>query len=310
MRTEDEIFDVIKNSPDIKPREGFIYQTKLNLIKEAKRYNKKQKAIKMSYYLSGILAALVMVTWISFFGGTIYIADSVSQVMASLPKDNKETSPIVENNKENDNPLVFIYHTHNTESFIPLLNIKDPVNATDSKKNITLVGKKLDEFLQEKNIQSLHNKLDIQKILKSKGLNFSESYEETREIIKEVLSENKNLKIVLDIHRGSRERDQTTIDINGESVSRISFAVSPISSKYEENRYIAQLFHNKLEENYPGISSGIYTTGEETKNTYNQDLFGNSLLLEIGGPENTLEEEYRSVEILSEVIEDVLDETE
>ncbi|MGM0878847.1 MAG: stage II sporulation protein D [Bacillota bacterium] len=317
MRNEEEIFDVIKNSSDMKPREEFIHQTKLNLIKEARRYNKKHKAIKLSYCLSGIVAALVMVAWISFFGGTQYIADSVSQVTASLTKANKETSPIAENKKEstpisNDNPSVFIYHTHNTESFTPLLNIKnDPMNAVvDDKKNITLVGKKLDEFLQEKNIQSLHNKSDIQKITKSKGLNFSKSYEITREIIKDVLNKNKNLKLILDIHRDSRERHQSTIEINGESVSRITFVVSHLSSKYEENRYIAELFHNKLEEKYPGISSGIRTMGKETNNTYNQDLFGNSLLVEIGGVENTLEEEYRSTEILSEIINDVLDETE
>ena len=115
---------------------------------------------------------------------------------------------------------------------------------------------------------------------------------------------------MFDIHRDSGERHQTTVEINGKSVSRITFAVSHLSSKYEENRHIAELFHNKLEEKYPGISRGIYIGGKKTQNTYNQDLFGNSLLFEIGGAENTLEEEYRSVEILSEVIDDVLDELE
>jgi stage II sporulation protein P len=60
----------------------------------------------------------------------------------------------------------------------------------------------------------------------------------------------------------------------------------------------------------PGISKGIYIEGKETNNTYNQDLFGNSLLVQIGGVDNSIKEEYRSVEILSDVIDDILDELE
>ena len=305
MRNEDEIFDMIKNSPELKPRAEFVNQTKINLIKQAKRLNRKQKVIKSSYYWSGIITTIVVIAWISFFGGSQYVADSISQVMASITKTNNLSTPTT-----NVNPSVFIYHTHNTESFTPLLNIDDPRYAVDNKKNITLVGNKLAESLKGKNINAVHNKSDIQQVLEKQDLKYSDSYLVTRDIINKTLDENKDIKLIMDIHRDSRKRNETTVEINGESVSLITFVVSHISSKYEENRYIAELFHNKLEEKYPGISSGVYTKGIETKNTYNQDLFGNSLLLQIGGPENTLEEEYRSVEILSEVIDDVLDEIE
>ncbi|MGM7722828.1 stage II sporulation protein P [Metabacillus sp. Hm71] len=36
-----------------------------------------------------------------------------------------------------------MYHTHDTESFTPLLNVNDPNKAFDNKKNITLVGNRL-----------------------------------------------------------------------------------------------------------------------------------------------------------------------
>ncbi|WP_414478541.1 stage II sporulation protein P [Peribacillus frigoritolerans] len=39
---------------------------------------------------------------------------------------------------------------------------------------------------------------------------------------------------------------------------------------------------------------------------YNQDLFANSLLLQIWGGENTMDEENRSVELLAEVIDELL----
>jgi hypothetical protein len=42
MQNEDVIFNSIKNSPEINPQEEFINQTRLKLIKEAKRINKRQ----------------------------------------------------------------------------------------------------------------------------------------------------------------------------------------------------------------------------------------------------------------------------
>lgn len=310
MRIEDEIFELIRNSPELKPREHFIQQTKMKLMKEAKEYNQRQKLFKTSFYWSSIAATLAIVIWISIFGGITYISDSVSQVMASFQKNT--THQVSENHVNtpisSKNPNVFIYHTHNTESFTTLAS--DKKSFSDSKENITLVGKKLNESLRDKEIYSLHNIIDIQKILKNEGLKFEDSYKVSREILKGVLEKNKDIKLVLDIHRDSSKREESTIKINGKSVSRISFVVSAISSKYEENRKIADLFHHKLQEKYPGLSRGVLVGGKATKNNYNQDLFNNSLLIEIGGPENTLEEEYRSVEILSEVIVDVLDEIE
>ena len=49
-----------------------------------------------------------------------------------------------------------------------------------------------------------------------------------------------------------------------------------------------------------------YRKGERPANTYNQDLHGNSLLLNIGGSENNLEETYRTADIFAEVIKDTL----
>ncbi|MBU7592789.1 stage II sporulation protein P [Metabacillus halosaccharovorans] len=315
MRIED-LFNNIKNSSEIKPRKEFIEYTKKNLLLEAKKYNKRQKVKKLSYLSSSFAATILMIIWISFFGGTQYIADSVNQVMASI-KNNNENGPFTTDNSTVDTPYktvspsILIYHTHNTESFTDLLNIEDPHQALDNKKNITLVGQKLAESLENNNIQTLHDKSNIHQILKDRGLSFSNSYEVSRDIIREALDDNEDIKLIMDIHRGSESRSVTTTEINEKKLGRITFAVSELSSRFEENKKIAELFHNKLEEKYPGVSGGIILKGhEETESTYNQDMFDNSLLVMIGGPENTLEEEYRSVEILSKVIGDILKELE
>jgi stage II sporulation protein P len=109
------------------------------------------------------------------------------------------------------------------------------------------------------------------------------------------------------IYRDSRKRSEATINLDGKDYAKITFIVSKSSVNYEENLKYAELLHNKIEETYPHLSSGVLIKDNRPyQNTYNQDLFGNSVLLEIGGPENTLEEEYRTVDALLEIIKKIL----
>ncbi|WP_226669610.1 stage II sporulation protein P [Metabacillus litoralis] len=315
MRTEEEIFDRIKNSPELEPRKEFVHQTKLNLMKEAKKYNKRQKKIKFSYYFSGVIASILLVTWITLFGGTEYIAESINQVKASFTSNDKQISTPDHNKNNtpisNGNAEVFIYHTHNTESFTPLLNIEDPRMAADNERNVTLVGQKLANSLKKRDIIALHDKTNIQQILKDKGLSYSYSYEVAKDIIIKALDENSKMKLLIDIHRDGQPKEYTTTKINGKKVAKIEFVVSERSSKFKGNLEIAEKIQLELESKYPGITSGVWIKGaKETEQDYNQDLFTNSLLVNIGGAENSLEEIYSSVDIFSEVIYDVWAEIE
>jgi stage II sporulation protein P len=144
-------------------------------------------------------------------------------------------------------------------------------------------------------------------ILEEKNLSFTESYKVSREPLEEVLANNKTIEMVFDIHRDSRKRSDTTISLNGKEYPRIAFIVSKTSDYYEVNIKFAELLHTYLEEDYPHLSRGVFVKDNPSnQNTYNQDLFGNSVLVEIGGYENTLNEEYRTVEVLSEVIKEIL----
>lgn len=312
MRTEEEIFNSIKNSPELEPRKEFVLQTKLNLMKEAKKYNKRKIKIKLFYCYSGFITVALLVTWMTLFGGTQYMAESVNQVKASFTA-NKQISTPDNNNKppiSNGNAEVFIYHTHNTESFTPLLNIDDPIMAADNEKNVTLVGEKLANSLKKREVNALHDQTDIQQILKDKGLSYPDSYEIAKEIIMKALDENSKMKLVIDIHREGRTKEYTTTKINGKEVAKIEFVVSKHSSKFKENLAIAEKIQHTLKSEYPGITSYVKVNEESTEQDYNQDLFANSLLVNIGGAENSLEELYKSVEIFSKVIYEVLDEIE
>ena len=60
-----------------------------------------------------------------------------------------------------------------------------------------------------------------------------------------------------------------------------------------------------IDEKYPGLSKGVITKeGPSSNGVYNQDLHENALLLEIGGYENTLDEMYRTADVIAEVFSD------
>lgn len=69
------------------------------------------------------------------------------------------------------------------------------------------------------------NKTDIQSKLNKKGLNYARSYDESRPVVKDALASNKNLQYIIDIHRDSRRKKDTTATIKGKSYARVAFVV-------------------------------------------------------------------------------------
>ncbi|MBK5458919.1 stage II sporulation protein P [Peribacillus sp. TH27] len=306
MQNDNEIFEEVKHSFDLNPRSEFVNDTRHLLIKKANRISKARKIKKLSYYWSLVIATVAVAAWISLFGGNQYILKSFHNVMSAIPKNNEES--ITASNK---NPSVFIYHTHTTESFTPLLENKNLDEAYDENKNITMVGAELTSELKKKNINVLHSTTDFDKIVRNRDLDYSKIYDMSGKEVQTVLDKNKNLKLIIDIHRDTQLKDATTLRIDGKDVASVSFVVSENSPNFKENRKIANLFHQKLEKKYPGLSRGVLLQVSQTRNPYkqkfyNQDLFANSLLLQIGGVENTIEEENRSVELLAEIIDEIL----
>ncbi|USK62826.1 stage II sporulation protein P [Peribacillus frigoritolerans] len=310
MQNDNEIFEEIKRSTNLNPRTEFVNDTRHLLVKKANHIRKVSKIKKLSYYWSVVIATVALTAWTFLFGGNQHIVKSYHTVMSAIPKIDEESMIASE-----ENPSVFIYHTHTTESFTPLLKNKNPDKAYDKKKNITMVGAELTNKLKKKNINVLHSTTDFEQKLRNRNLDYSKIYDISGKEVQTVLDKNKNLKLIIDIHRDTQLKDATTIRIDGKDVASVSFVVSENSPNFKENRKIANLFHQKLEKKYPGLSRGVLLNKSQTNNPYkqnfyNHDLFANSLLLQIGGVENTIEEENRSVELLAEVIDEILIEIE
>lgn len=299
MQTEKDLFDLIKEVYPQKPREKFVTSTEKILRNEARRMKRKRMARRLTYISSSMILCAAVFSWFFYYGGKAIITDHVfhSVGQESIPPVVKET-----------NPAVYIYHSHNTESFIPeLKGISSPDMAYHDKKNISLVGERLSDTLKAKSIDVIHNQTDVADIISKKGLSFRDSYKVSRKALEESLKTNKDIHMVFDIHRDAQNRQDTTIKINGKDYARLTFVVSEISDNFEANQHFAKQLHEKLEVLYPGLSRGIVFAKVDNQ-TYNQDLIDQSVILEIGGVENTLEEAYQSAEAFAEVVKEIIEE--
>lgn len=298
MQSEKELINLIKDAYPLEPSSAFISNTEMKLKHKAKKMSRNKRIGQFSMASAGVLLGALILTWFFIFSGNDVILKTVSST-----KDQQATIP-----DYRQEPSILIYSTHNHESFIPELDADNINEAYHEDINVIKVGKKLTQLLENKKINTIIDETDFMGEMKKRNLTFQKSYLVSRESVENVLSKNNRIQMVFDIHRDAQKRDVTTLNIDGMEYAKIAFTISSDNKNYEQNKKFAQLLNDRLEASYPGISRGVFLKSQTAYSTYsyNQDLHKQSVLLEIGGAENTLEEEYRTAEALSEVISDVI----
>jgi len=202
-----------------------------------------------------------------------------------------------------DKKVVYIYNTHNTESYLPLLEGEDdPNRAIHSKANVTMVSELLGKALSEEGIGSQVETTNIQGNLKQKGWNYAKSYTESRSIVQSAMASNRDLTYMIDIHRDSQRKDVTTIKIGDKSYAKLAFVIGGDNPTSEKNEQLAKELHALLQKKYPGLSRGIFEqSGKGVNGVYNQDLSNNAMLLEFGGVDNNLDELKNTIAAVADV---------
>jgi stage II sporulation protein P len=240
--------------------------------------------------------------------------DILAQEPALIDKEIVLTFPEIESPKLMDRKhstfgkkVVYIYHTHNRESFLPYLrNAEQPEEAFHSKVNVSFVGKMLDKALEQQGIGTVSDSADIVGILEERGIHYGEAYDVSREHVNEAKRKYRDLDIFLDIHRDSLRKEATTVEVNGDSFAKLLFVVGTGHSQYEKNYSFASRIHETLQAHYPGLSKGVLLKDSQNGNgVYNQDVSPNAIIVETGGVDNTAEELQRTVQALAAVLSDV-----
>ncbi|GIO22071.1 stage II sporulation protein P [Oceanobacillus sp. J11TS1] len=219
-------------------------------------------------------------------------------------EETEETEEIENEKTTGDRNVVFIYNTHNRESFLPHLpNESDPNAAMHGEINITKVSDRLSEALERKGIGTQVDNTDFGQLLNEREMEYHQSYEVSRDVVAEAVAGNKEIQYMFDLHRDALRRDKTTKTIEGEDYAQILFVIGTGHPNYEQNLKVATELHGLIEEAYPGMSRGVFQKDGSGGNNgvYNQDLADSALLIEFGGVDNTMEELYRSADALAEV---------
>lgn len=202
-----------------------------------------------------------------------------------------------------DRDVVFVYNTHNRESFLPHLpDADDPDDAQHGEVNIGKVSERFAEALEADGIGTEVDQTDIMSVLNEQDLKYHQSYTASRGVVQEAFAGNDDFQYSFDLHRDASPRDKTTTEIDGKNYARIMFVVGAKYEGYDKNLQIANELHNMIEEKYPGLSRGVITKkGSGENGVYNQDLSPNAMLIEFGGVENNLDELNRTADVVADI---------
>ncbi len=223
-----------------------------------------------------------------------------------LLKKEKTDTPLkdAEKVKKHENslkPLIYIYNTHDLENYDSSL-----IESYNIKYTVVMASYILSECLEDLGISTFVENESIYEFMNSSGLKYKNSYEASRYYIEKRFKEYPSIKYMIDIHRDSVEKSDTTTVIDNTSYAKVLFVVGENHEKFNANFDVANKFNAKLDER---ISRGVIKKGgDEVDGIYNQDLSENMLLLEIGGKENTIDEVKNTLKLVAKAIYDTISE--
>lgn len=220
----------------------------------------------------------------------------------TAPTDHKEQAASTKETKEQVRE-VLVYNTHNRESWLNVTSpLPDTLSVDHKTKNISLVSKRLAELLNDRGIKAEFLNRDIYQELLDQNKSYPYSYAQSLKAITAAAEKNRKLHYFFDLHRDDSPRERTTATIKGKTYARMMIVIGKGNPNYKENLKIANELTELLNKKYPGITRGVDDKGENEGNgEYNQHVSSGSLLIEVGGTGNTLEECYQTVEAFADI---------
>lgn len=229
-----------------------------------------------------------------------YSNNTIIHSFSNVIHDN--TSISVKEEKR-DEPVIYIYNTHQGEEYAS--------NELFSfSPNVTMVDYILESHFNSNDYKTLVEERSISEILSNNSWNYASSYRASRIFLEDVITKYPTLKYFIDVHRDSLSRDRTTITIDNKDYAKILFIVGLENDNYQANLDFTEKINNKINEKYPNLSKGILQkSGAGVNGIYNQDFSPYTILVEVGGYENTTYEVLNTSLAFSECFLEVIDES-
>ena len=202
-----------------------------------------------------------------------------------IPK--KKTTKVI---KKNNDFKIYIYNTHQTEEYAPNTFLEGQVKPT-----VMMASYIMEDVFIKNGYSTLVEERSISEQLKNNNWKYYKSYDASRIYIDDTKKNNPTIEYFIDVHRDSLPKDKTTVEINNKSYAKTIFLIGTENPNYQENLDFVTKINDVLNEKYPNLSKGIYQKGGRGVNgVYNQDNSKHTMLVEIGGPDNTTDEVLNS----------------
>ena len=211
----------------------------------------------------------------------------------------KEESTI----KNTQKPIVYIFNTHQTEGynskFLETFNINNTVY---------LGSHILAEYLSDLGVSSIVEENSIVDVLNTNGWKYGYSYKASRILLENAYKKNPSLDFFIDLHRDAASYDRTLTEIDGKKYAKILFVVGLEHENYEPNLQLAKNLNERIKKIAPTLSRGVLEKkGPGVNGKYNQDFNKNTILIEVGGQYNYIEEVNNTLKIIAQVIYEYLE---
>ena len=201
---------------------------------------------------------------------------------------------------------VLLYFTHIQESYQPIVEKKLGLKAVNyhPTANISNVSD-----LVTQHFQLNGDTVDVLSFDKMNDMKIDGAYSKIRPHLVQQMAK-KDYDVLLDLHRDALKKDKSTLVTGGTSYAKLTFVVGAEHANYKLNEAFARAVSEEVNKIVPAISKGVLQkTHDDGNGIYNQDLSRSSLLVELGGIENTEEEINRTIAILTKAISNVFGKT-
>ena len=235
----------------------------------------------------------------------LYVVNSGCSVTEEVLNPRTLLSKDLTISHEGEGYEILIYHTHSQEAFANSV-------PGDVSQTVVGLGDYLTSLLEEKGYRVLHHTGIYD--MENGVLERDYAYDRALPVLEQILAENPSIQVVIDLHRdGVSEGVHLVTDVNGEQTARIMFfngmcrnetgERTDVTNPYREDNLAFSLQSAlQLESYYPGMLRVVYLK----QSRYNQHLRSRSMLVEIGAQTNTVEEVYRSIPVLADILSKVL----
>lgn len=190
----------------------------------------------------------------------------------------KKDKNVTDNKKGNNNFLIYLYNTHEEEKY----KTKDGFTPS-----VITCSKIIEKRLTNKGIKTLRETRKINEKLVLYGYDYSGTYSISFDYLKEMKNKYKTINYYFDIHRDSITGKNSKVTIGGKKYATMMFLVGQNNKDYKKNVENIKVMEKYLNQNYKGLLRDTYY---QPKYAYNQGYSPRMFLVEIGGPENTLQE--------------------